>query len=146
MFVGYSPARPLDLPSLPGKPAPLDRIACLQQMLDTNKLLATEPPISYFISPQMVAPIQGIDLFADEDDLQNRWNSLTPRQKQIASLLAQGHTIKQIAHQLDTSLKNVNTHLRNTRKRMGAVSNLELVSMIEDIKPDDGSVELDSSF
>ena len=94
----------------------------------------------------MVAPIEGIDLFADEDDLQNRWDSLTPRQKQIASLLAQGHTIKQIAHQLDTSLKNVNTHLRNTRKRMGAVSNLELVSMIEDIKPDDGSVELDSSF
>ena len=146
VFVGFSPAQPLNAPALPGKPAPLDRDDCLQQMLDTNKILAAEPPISYFISPQTVAPIQGFDLFADEDDIQRRWDSLTPRQKQIASLLAQGHTTAQIAHQLDTSLKNVNTHLRNIRKKMGAVSNLELVSMIEDIHPDDGAVELDSSF
>lgn len=145
VFIGYSPAQPLNLPAIPGKPVPKDRTASLQQMLDPQRILVKDPPVSYFISPQIVAPLQGIDWFT-EDDIQHRWDSLTPRQRQIASLLAQGHTITQIAHLLDTSSSNVQAHLRNARKQMGATSNLELVSMIDDLTHDNGTGELDSSF
>ncbi len=47
-----------------------------------------------------------------EDDVP-QWSSLTPRERQIASLVAQGHRYKEIAKRLQISDQTVRNHLRN---------------------------------
>ena len=42
-----------------------------------------------------------------------QWSSLTPRERQIASLVAQGHRYKEIAIRLGISAQTVRNHLRN---------------------------------
>ena len=42
-----------------------------------------------------------------------QWSSLTPRERQIASLVAQGHRYKEIAKRLGISAQTVRNHLRN---------------------------------
>ena len=44
--------------------------------------------------------------------------SLTPRQRQILQLIAEGHTSREIAILLDISLKTVETHRANIMKRL----------------------------
>lgn len=43
---------------------------------------------------------------------------LTPRQREVLQLLAEGHTSRRIAAKLDLSEKTVETHRRNIRKRL----------------------------
>ncbi len=47
-----------------------------------------------------------------EDDVP-QWSSLTPRERQIASLVAKGHRYKEIAKRLQISAQTVRNHLRN---------------------------------
>lgn len=47
-----------------------------------------------------------------EDDVP-QWSSLTPRERQIASLVAQGNRYKEIAKRLQISDQTVRNHLRN---------------------------------
>lgn len=49
-------------------------------------------------------------------------DKLTPRQKQIAQLLSQGYSQKQIAHNLTISRHTVYDHTRNMRRRTGVTT------------------------
>jgi DNA-binding NarL/FixJ family response regulator len=44
---------------------------------------------------------------------------LTPRQREILQLIAEGHTTKEIAQILEISQKTVETHRMDTMKRLG---------------------------
>jgi DNA-binding NarL/FixJ family response regulator len=44
---------------------------------------------------------------------------LTPRQREVLQLIAEGHTTKEIAQILEISQKTVETHRMNTMKRLG---------------------------
>lgn len=44
---------------------------------------------------------------------------LTPREKEIAGLVAKGLPTKRIASQLGVSPETVNTHIRNAAERLG---------------------------
>ena len=48
--------------------------------------------------------------------------TLTPRQRDVAALVAQGLTNKQIAQQLGISRFTAETHVRNILERLGAAS------------------------
>lgn len=49
-----------------------------------------------------------------------RLEALTPRQREILQLVAQGHTSKEIAERLGVSLKTVETHRAHIMERIEA--------------------------
>jgi DNA-binding NarL/FixJ family response regulator len=51
---------------------------------------------------------------------------LTPRQRQIVKLVAEGHSNKRIAYILNISVKTVETHRLEAMRRIGAKSSADL--------------------
>lgn len=62
---------------------------------------------------------------ADEGNLA-RWNSLTPREQEVAALVCLGNTNRQIAARLVISPETVKTHVRNALLKFGLRSKAEL--------------------
>jgi PAS domain S-box-containing protein len=54
---------------------------------------------------------------------------LTPREREVLSLVAFGHTSAQIAEQLVISTETVRTHVRNAMAKTGARTRAQLVAM-----------------
>ena len=55
---------------------------------------------------------------ADEKTEINPYQRLTPRQRQILQLIAEGHTTKKIAQELDLSIKTVEVHRMQLMERL----------------------------
>ncbi|HXF83344.1 MAG TPA: helix-turn-helix transcriptional regulator [bacterium] len=55
---------------------------------------------------------------------------LSPREREIAALVAQGHPTKAIALQLGISIWTVTTHLRRVYERLGVQSRAALVARL----------------
>jgi FixJ family two-component response regulator len=64
-------------------------------------------------------------------DLQARFASLTPRERQIMALLAQGRITKQIAGEVGISAMTVRIHRSQVISKMGARSAADLVRMAD---------------
>jgi FixJ family two-component response regulator len=62
-------------------------------------------------------------------DLQARFSSLTPRERQIMALLAEGRITKQIAGEIGISAMTVRIHRGQVISKMGARSTADLVRM-----------------
>ena len=62
---------------------------------------------------------------ADEDNL-HRWNTLSPREKDIVALICLSNTNRQIAARLKISPDTVKTHVRNVLYKFGLRSKTEL--------------------
>ena len=71
-------------------------------------------------------------------DLKERFNSLTPREQKVISLVVSGMLNKQIADQLGTAENTVKVHRSRAMEKMQAQSVAELVKMIAKL---DSSVE-----
>ena len=71
-------------------------------------------------------------------DLKERYNSLTPREQEVISLVVSGMLNKQIADQLATAENTVKVHRSRAMEKMRAQSVAELVKMIDKL---DSSVE-----
>lgn len=67
-------------------------------------------------------------------DLQERFNSLTPREQEVISMVVSGMLNKQIADQLGTAENTVKVHRSRAMEKMHAQSVAELVKMIEKLK------------
>jgi DNA-binding NarL/FixJ family response regulator len=64
---------------------------------------------------------------AEELKPASRPRQLTPRQREIAQLLAEGRSAKEIASILDISIRTVHFHKYEIMKELGLASNAELV-------------------
>src|SRR5215469_7470483 len=71
-------------------------------------------------------------------DLKERFNSLTPREQKVISMVVSGMLNKQIADQLGTAENTVKVHRSRAMEKMRAQSVPELVKMIDKL---DSSVE-----
>jgi RNA polymerase sigma factor (sigma-70 family) len=67
-------------------------------------------------------------------DLQERFDSLTPREQEVISLAVSGMLNKQIAGQLGTAENTVKVHRSRAMEKMNAQSFADLVRMIEKLK------------
>ena len=67
-------------------------------------------------------------------DLQERFDSLTPREQEVISLAVSGMLNKQIAGQLGTAENTVKVHRSRAMEKMNAQSVADLVRMIEKLK------------
>src|SRR6202789_1532593 len=64
-----------------------------------------------------------------------RYNSLTPREKEVLKLVASGLLNKQIGAELGASELTIKTHRGRVMQKMGADSLADLVRMAEKLKP-----------
>ncbi len=69
-------------------------------------------------------------LAADEN--LERWWSLTPREQQVVALACKQYTNRQIAGLLVISTETVKTHIRNSVRKFGLRTKLELQQALED--------------
>jgi len=67
--------------------------------------------------------------------LRARYDSLTPREKEVLALVASGLLNKQIGADLGTSELTVKTHRGRVMQKMEAESLADLVRMFERLKP-----------
>ena len=74
------------------------------------------------------------DLEADTDALRQRYNSLTPREREVMSCVVAGMLNKQIAGNLDITEKTVKFHRAHIMAKMLAGSVAALVQMAIDLK------------
>jgi len=70
----------------------------------------------------------------DLTDLQQRFDSLTPREQEVISMVVSGMLNKQIADQLGTAENTVKVHRSRAMEKMNAQSFADLVRMIEKLK------------
>lgn len=76
---------------------------------------------------------RGLDKNAKE--LQQRFESLTTREREVVSMVVSGMLNKQIAGQLGTAENTVKVHRSRAMEKMHAQSVAELVRMVEKVKP-----------
>lgn len=62
----------------------------------------------------------------EADRLLTAWGTLTPREKEVATLIAKGETNRDIAALLDISLKTYDTHRGHILKKLGARHNVDV--------------------
>ena len=67
--------------------------------------------------------------------LKERYDSLTPREQEVISLVVSGMLNKQIADQLGTAENTVKVHRSRAMEKMHAQSVADLVRMVEKLKP-----------
>jgi len=67
-------------------------------------------------------------------DLQQRFDSLTPREQEVISMVVSGMLNKQIADQLGTAENTVKVHRSRAMEKMHAQSVAELVKMIDKLE------------
>jgi RNA polymerase sigma factor (sigma-70 family) len=70
----------------------------------------------------------------DVTDLRQRFDSLTPREQQVISMVVSGMLNKQIAGELGTAENTVKVHRSRAMEKMNAQSFADLVRMIEKLK------------
>jgi len=81
-----------------------------------------------YMSPRMMAPL--VDDFrsrARAEHLVPRFDTLTSREKEVLKLLAEGNSVKEIAGDLDLSLKTVETHKFNLMRKLDIHNKAQLV-------------------
>jgi FixJ family two-component response regulator len=68
---------------------------------------------------------------SDVAELQARFQSLTPREREVLALVVTGRQNKQIAAELDLSVMTVKVHRSQLSRKMGAKSVIDLVRMAD---------------
>ena len=74
-------------------------------------------------------------------ELQERFNSLTSREREVFALVGTGRPNKQIAHQLELSEMTVKVHRSQALRKMGAKSLVEVVRMADKLGVSTGKSE-----
>jgi len=81
-----------------------------------------------YLSPRMLSQL--VDDFRSRvktTDRLPRFASLTPREKEVLKMLAEGNSVKEVATQLDLSVKTVEAHKFNLMRKLGIHNKAQLV-------------------
>ena len=80
------------------------------------------------IIPDILAA--GLTQYRSLDELWPKWESLTPREQDIAAFTCLGFTNRQISARLSLSPETIKTHVRNVLAKFGVNSKAELRHML----------------
>jgi PAS domain S-box-containing protein len=92
------------------------------------------PGLHLAVFPPPGAGMPGLDEFDEEAKLESRENDatgqeLTPREREVITLLALGLTGAEIAERLALSPETVRIHVRNARQRLGAKTRAHAIAL-----------------
>ncbi len=93
--------------------------------------MSPEQAIEYALGAEKPAPAEPGEETPDGEPL----DALTPRQQEVALLVAQGLTNRQVAAELTLSEHTVATHVRGILKKLGVQSRTELAAWITEHDP-----------
>ena len=96
----------------------------LPKPVDDDKLLAS-------LELAIEASIQNSQQARDIQDAKTRWSLLSPREQEVARLVAQGKLNKVIADELGISERTVQAHRANACQKLGVRHAVGLLQMIE---------------
>ena len=74
----------------------------------------------------------GLTYYYSSDVLLNQWESLSPRERDVAALVCLGHTNKEIGLRLSISPETAKTHLRNVLIKFNLYTRSELKLSLKD--------------
>jgi DNA-binding NarL/FixJ family response regulator len=101
---------------LPKEDAFAELIAAVRRVMDGHIYLS--PALAGFVVQDYVR--------RDTDTVPDAFTLLTPRERQVLQLLAEGHSTKQIASRLHVSAKTIDTHRQEIMRRLRLHSVAEL--------------------
>jgi len=81
--------------------------------------------------PNFIANMIGISKKNNEDILQKKLDPLTQREKEIAKLILDGLTNKEIAMQLEISINTIKIHTKNIYNKLSVNDRLSLFSLLK---------------
>lgn len=67
-------------------------------------------------------------------DFQNELETLTTRQREVLNLLLRGHTNKEVAEQLETSVRTVEIHRAAVSDKLGGLALVEIAQLMERLR------------
>ncbi|MCL6543689.1 MAG: response regulator transcription factor [Bryobacteraceae bacterium] len=81
-----------------------------------------------YLSPRMLSQlVHDFRSRVKTTDRLPRFASLTPREKEVLKMLAEGNSVKEVATQLDLSVKTVEAHKFNLMRKLGIHNKAQLV-------------------
>ena len=84
------------------------------------------------VTSDMVAA--GLVQYFATEEIRPKWKSLSAREKEVAKLIAQGHTNRQMAAHFCLSTETINTHVQNIIRKFGVNSKAELRHILGVVK------------
>jgi DNA-binding NarL/FixJ family response regulator len=82
---------------------------------------------TYFSSKVSETLMQDYVRYLRQRDLQDSYDLLSPREREVLQLLAEGRTNKEVANKLDVSVTTVETHRNNLMHKLNLHSTAEIV-------------------
>jgi DNA-binding NarL/FixJ family response regulator len=79
-----------------------------------------------YLSPSIAGVVVEDYVRVVPEELASKPTNLTPREREVLQLIAEGHTTKEIASLLSVSVKTVETHRRNIMRKVNLHSVAEL--------------------
>jgi DNA-binding NarL/FixJ family response regulator len=92
-----------------------------------NAIRTVQSGRTYVFSGLIDALVEGYRTRSEEPQEEPSPEALTPRQRQVLRLIADGMTSQRIADQLELSVRTVDRHVENMMNRLGIHSRIELV-------------------
>lgn len=105
-------------------------IATLEHALDTLTTLGATAPAGRIQAVLQAAGVRRRRWAAVPPRAQEGWDALTPMERRVALLVAEGHTNRSAAEELVVSTSTVGTHLRSAFGKLGVNSRVQLTRLV----------------
>jgi two-component system response regulator NreC len=102
---------------IPKRAAPDDLVSAIRVVSQGN----------VFLYPTLAKLLVKDFLHRSETAIPSKADALTPREREVLTLIAEGHTNRKIAHALTISVKTVDRHRENIMRKLNLHNRVELV-------------------
>ncbi|MEU4604554.1 AAA family ATPase [Kribbella sp. NPDC023972] len=105
-------------------------VSVLEHALDTLTTLGATAPAARIQAVLQAAGVRRRRWAAVPPRAQQGWEALTPMERRVALLVAEGHTNRSAADELVLSVSTVGTHLRSVFGKLGVNSRVQLTRLV----------------
>lgn len=106
-------------------------VGCVDLSTNRNARLGEKLPLVTTLAAQLAEMLGDLTADAVADVGTSEWGIVSPRQRAILHLLAEGRVAKEIASTLGISQRTVESHLEKLRKRFKAKTTVELIVKLQ---------------